>query len=109
LDVDSIQNLALLEQYIEERQASIFPTVLYTERPDRAVSFLEDGYIVLLMDNSPDSLVLPATFWSYFHVSEDHYLRFPYGNFARLIRTIALLITLFTSAIYIAITSFHTD
>lgn len=109
LDVDAIQNLALLEQYIEERKISIFPTILYTERPDRAVSFLEDGHIVLLMENSPDSLVLPATFWSFYHVSEDHYLRFPYGNITRLIRTVALLITLFTSAVYISVTSFHAE
>lgn len=109
LDVDAIQNLALLEQYIEERQLSIFPTILYTERPDRAAAFLEDGHIILLMDNSPDSLVLPATFWSFYHISEDHYLRFPYGNVTRLLRAVALFITLFTSSIYIAVTSFHTE
>ncbi|RKQ37990.1 spore germination protein [Oceanobacillus halophilus] len=109
LDVDAIQNLSLLEQYIEERKYSLFPTVLYTERPDRAVSFLEDGYIVLLMDNSPDSIVLPATFWSFFHTSEDHYLRFMYGNFTRLLRIFALFITIFTSSIYISVVTFHIE
>ncbi|GAB3807355.1 spore germination protein [Virgibacillus kimchii] len=89
LDTDAIQNLSLLEQYIEDRKYSIFPSILYTERPDRAASFLEDGYIVLLMDNSPDSLVVPATFWSMFHSSEDHYLRFLYANFTRLLRIFA--------------------
>ena len=86
LDVNSIQNLSLLEEYIEERNYSLFPSILSTERPDRAASFLEDGYIVLLMDNSPDSLVLPATFWAFFHSPEDHYLRFFYGNFTRALR-----------------------
>lgn len=109
LDINSIQNLSLLEQYIEDKVKSIFPTILSTERPDRATSFLEDGYIVLLMDNSPDSLVLPATFWSFFHNSEDHYLRFIFGNFIRLLRLLALLITLFISALYIAITNYHVE
>lgn len=109
LDVDAISNLPLLEQYIEDRKLSVFPTVLYTERPDRAASFLEDGYIVLLMDNSPASLVLPATFWSFYHTSEDHYLRLPYGNFIRALRMFAFLITLLASSIYVAITSFHTE
>ncbi|WP_346234855.1 spore germination protein [Lysinibacillus telephonicus] len=95
IEVDSIQNLSLMEQYIEERKNSIFPTILYTERPDRAASFIEDGFIVLLMENSPSSLVLPATFWSFFHTSEDYYLRFLYGNFIRILRLLALLITLF--------------
>ncbi|MBT2638154.1 spore germination protein [Bacillus sp. ISL-39] len=109
LDVNSIQNLSLLEEYIEERNYSLFPSILATERPDRAASFLEDGYIVLLMDNSPDSLVLPATFWSFFHSPEDHYLRFFYGNFTRALRMTALFITIFTSAIYVSITTFHAE
>lgn len=109
ISVDAIQNLSLLEQYIEERRYSLFPSVLYIERPDRAVSFLEDGHIVLLMDNSPDCMVLPATFWSYFHSPEDHYLRFAFGNFSRIIRIVALFITLFTSAIYVAVTSYHAE
>jgi len=109
LDIDAIQNLSLLEQYIEDRPRSIFPSILYTERPDRATSFLEDGYIVLLMNNSPDALVLPATFWSFIHNPEDHYLRFIYGNFIRVLRLAAIFITLFTSAIYVAILNYHSE
>ncbi|GAA0315391.1 spore germination protein [Bacillus carboniphilus] len=109
IDSDAIQNLGLLEQNIEDRKKSLFPTLLYTERPDRAASFLEDGYIVLLMDNSPASLIMPATFWSFFHNPEEHYLRFPYGNFTRLLRILAVFITLFTSATYVAITNFHSE
>src|SRR5690606_35725941 len=109
LHVDAIQNLSLLEQYIEERPKSIFPLILYTERPDRAASFLEDGYIVLLMNNSPSSLILPATFWSFIHNPEDHYLRFLYGNFTRILRFIALFITIFASAIYVSVTNYHAE
>lgn len=109
LEVNAIQNLSLLEEYIEERNYSLFPSVLTTERPDRAASFLEDGYIALLMDNSPDSLILPATFWAFFHSPEDHYLKIHYGNFTRALRMVALFITVFTSAIYIAITTFHAE
>lgn len=109
LEVNAIQNLSLLEEYIEERNFSLFPSILTTERPDRAASFLEDGYIILLMDNSPDSLVLPATFWSFFHSPEDHYLRIAYANFTRALRMIALFITIFTSAIYISITTYHAE
>jgi hypothetical protein len=106
-EVDSILDLSIMEQYLEERPRSLFPTILNTERPDRAVSFIEEGHIVLLMSNSPNCLVLPATFWSMFHSPEDHYLRTPYGNFIRLLRVIALFISIFSSAFYIAITNYH--
>ncbi|WP_272941211.1 GerAB/ArcD/ProY family transporter [Bacillus coahuilensis] len=107
INVDAVPNISLLEQYIEESNRSLFPTILYTERPDRAAAFLEDGHIVLLMENSPDCLILPATFWSFFHSSEDHFLRLPYGNFTRILRVLAIFITLFSSSIYIAITNYH--
>lgn len=109
LDVDAIQNAAVLEQYIEERQKSLLPTVLYTERPDRTASFLENGFIVLIMNNSPEALIVPATFWSFFHNAEDHYLRFIFANFIRALRLLALFITLFISAIYISVTSYHVE
>jgi spore germination protein KA len=109
LDRDAIHNLSVLEQLIEERPTSLFPTILNTERPDRAAHFLEDGYIVLLMENSPSSLILPATFWSFFHSVDDRYQRFIYGNFTRLIRGVALFISLLISAIYVAVTSFHAE
>jgi hypothetical protein len=107
LETDSILDLSILEQYLEERPRSLFPTILYTERPDRAASFIEEGHVILLMSNSPSCLVLPCTFWALFHSPEDHYLRTPYGNFIRILRFQALFVAVFASPIYIAITNYH--
>ncbi|WP_102346775.1 spore germination protein [Bacillus sp. Marseille-P3661] len=109
INTDSVRNIEILEQYIEDKPFSILPTLLYTERPDRAASYLEDGYIVLLMENSSACLILPVTFWSFFHSPEDRYLRFMFGNFARLIRFTAMFITMFISSIYITLTNFHSE
>lgn len=68
---DAVQNLGLLAQHIEDRKRSLAPTVLQTERPDRAASFIEDGYVAVVMNNSPFALVAPATFWSFFHAADD--------------------------------------
>jgi spore germination protein KA len=109
IDKDAVQNLSLLAQLIEDREKSLLPTILQTERPDRAASFIEDGYITLLMNNSPAALVAPATFWSFFHSADDHYLRFMNGNFTRFLRMVAIFITLFIPSIYIAITNYHIE
>ncbi|SET52235.1 spore germination protein KA [Natronincola peptidivorans] len=106
---DNVQGLSVLEQHLEERPYSLIPTMLYTERPDRAVAFLQEGHIILIMDNSPACLVLPVTFWALFHTAEDQYMRWPYGNFTRVIRMIALLVAMFTPAVYLAITNFHPE
>jgi spore germination protein KA len=106
---DAIQNLGLLIQHIEDRKTSLFPTILQTERPDRAASFIEDGHVIVVMNNSPFALVTPATFWAFYHSADDHYLRFIYGNFTRFLRMTAIFITLFTPSIYIAITNYHIE
>ncbi|MCM3488877.1 spore germination protein [Alkalihalophilus marmarensis] len=109
IDVDSVRSIEMLEQFIEERTYSLIPSVLYTERPDRTAAYIDDGYIAIIMENSPAALILPVTFWSFFHSPEDHYSRFLYGNFSRLIRLAALFITLFISSLYIAVTNFHEE
>lgn len=107
INIDSVRNIEMLEQYIEESPYSIIPTILYSERPDRAAAFIEDGYVVLIMENSSACLIMPVTFWSFFHSPEDHYLRFIYGNFSRAIRGVAFFISMFISATYVAITNYH--
>lgn len=104
-----VQSLSILEQFIEDRPYSLLPDVLVTERPDRACSFLNEGHVVLLMDNSPAALIAPVTFWSLFHTSEDTYLRWAYGNFVRLIRLFAVFVALMTPSIYLAISTFHEE
>jgi spore germination protein KA len=109
IEVDSIPNLEILEQHIEDHPYSLLPTVMLTERPDRACSFLLEGHVVLLMENSPTSLILPITFWSLFHTPEDQYLRWAYGNFIRIIRIMALFVALLTPSLYIAVSTFHEE
>jgi spore germination protein KA len=109
VDKDAILTLTALEELIEERPYSLFPSTMTTERPDRASSFLLEGHVVLLMDNSPDALIAPITFWSLFHTAEDQFLRWAYGNFARIMRLIALFIALLVPAIYLAVITFHPE
>ncbi|MEK3934491.1 spore germination protein [Sporosarcina sp. FSL W7-1349] len=109
LESDLIQNLSILEQYVESRTYSIVPSTLLTERPDRACSFLLEGHIVLLMESSPYALVVPVTFWSMFHTIEDQYLRWAYANFIRIITLISVFIALYTPAIYLAVSTFHIE
>lgn len=109
IETDAVLTLSQVGQYIEERPYSLIPSTLQTERPDRAASFVLEGHIVLVMENSPSALVAPTTFWSFFHTVEDQYLRMPYGNFLRIIRLIAIFIALLVPALYIALTTFHSE
>jgi spore germination protein KA len=109
ISVDNIRNVEVLEQFLEERPRSLFPTMLYTERPDSAANYVSEGFIAILMENSSSCLIAPMTIWGFFHSPEDIYLRWAFGNFSRLIRAAAYLITLFISASYVAITNYHSQ
>ncbi|ENH98469.1 spore germination protein [Gracilibacillus halophilus YIM-C55.5] len=109
INVDTVRNIELLEQYLEERPYSLIPTILYTEKPDKATSYLEDGFIILLMDTSAAALIVPVNFWCFFHTPEDRYLRFLYGNFSRAIRLLCFFLSSLISAIYVAVSNFHSE
>lgn len=109
INVDYIEQIAILEQHFEERSYSLFPSILLTERPDRTCSFLMEGHVALLMDGSPQALIAPITFWNLFQTGEENYLRWPYGNFLRIIRLIALFIATLTPGFYIAVSTYHLE
>lgn len=109
IEIDVVIDLTILEHLIEKRPYSLIPSTLTTERPDRTVSFLREGHVVLLMEGSPLALIVPITFWSLIHTAEDQYLRWASGNFTRVIRLIALVITLLVPSVYLAVTTFHPE
>ncbi|MBM7867496.1 spore germination protein [Heliobacterium gestii] len=109
IDVDAIQDIGLLAQYVEDSPNAFLPQQMITERPDRVAAALADGAVAVLLDRSPYALVAPVTFWSLLQSPEDMYLRWPYGAFARIIRFIATLITILLPGLYIAVTAYHPE
>lgn len=105
----NIENASILQQCIEDRPYSILPSTFETERPDRVSSFLKEGHIALLIGSTPNVVIVPVTFWTLFHTSEDTYQRWMYGNLLRAIRILAFFISLFLPGVYIALSTYHVD
>ncbi|KQX51218.1 MULTISPECIES: spore germination protein [unclassified Paenibacillus] len=103
--VDSTQ----IEELIQDSNFSPFPQILNTERPDRVITAVNRGKIVIMTDGTPNALIAPSTFFEMLHPSEDLYERFYFANFMRFIRIITLLISLFGPSLYIALTTFHLE
>ena len=107
--IDYVSSLGMLEQLIEDRPFSLLPQFVSTERPDRAVSFLNEGQIVIVMENSPAVLALPAALLHLFHAPDDTALRCPYGTFLRLLRLLGLLIALTLPGLFVCLTVHHPE
>ena len=105
IDVDGVLDSGNIRDYLIE-QKSVFPQVQSTERPDVTSQALLSGKIVIFVENCPFTLILPNVFIDYLHTSEDEYQKSSNITFTRILRILALVITIFTPAIYIAITTY---
>ncbi len=105
INIDGILDSGNIRDYIVS-QSSSFPQIVSTERPDLACQAILDGKIVLLVENSPFVLVLPSVFTDFMHTSEDSFQKSFNITFTRILKVFALIVTLFTPAIYIAVTTF---
>lgn len=109
IKTDYLGETGILEQFIEDHPLMASPQIMSTERPDRVASFIIEGKVAIIMDNNPNVLIVPTTFFTLIHSAEDYYLRMPYGNLVRFLRLISIFIAIMTPGIYIAISNFHQE
>ena len=108
-EIDGVLDSGVLEQLAEESWYSPFPQFHSTRRPDRAAMSVLEGKVVVLVDNSPVALLLPADINSFLKTTDDYYNRFYMATFARLIRYAAAFFSLTLPGLYLAVTNFHTQ
>lgn len=107
--VDGIMDSGVIEQLTEQFSYSPFPQYQVTERPDKAAMAVLDGRIVILSDNSPDALILPVNYGSFFKTPDDYYRRFEISSFTRMIRYVSAFLAMVFPAFYLAVIKFHTE
>ena len=108
-EVDGVMDSGVLEQLAEEAWYSPFPQFHSTRRPDRAAMSVLDGKVVVLVDNSPIALLVPADVNSFLKTTDDYYNRFFMASFARIIRYVSAFFALTLPGLYLAVTNFHTQ
>lgn len=106
---DHVLSIGALQQLMEDRPFALLPQCILTERPDRAASMLLEGQIVLLLDGSPQALVLPASLLHLLHTPDDASARWQYGTFMRLLRLMGTLAALLLPGLFAAFVTFHPE
>ena len=106
INTDGIFDSTDIREYIEDIK-STFPTIITTERPDRASMSLLEGKILIAVENSPYLLIIPSFFSDLFHSAEDNYQSVLNVSFTRIIRYGAFFLAILLPAFYISITTFN--
>jgi Bacillus/Clostridium GerA spore germination protein. len=109
IKADSILESGYIEQFIEDKTFTLFPTVYHTERPDIVAANLLEGRIAIFVDGTPFVLVVPALFIQFFHAVEDYYYRFDIASALRFLRVLIFFLSLVAPSAYVAATTFHQE
>jgi spore germination protein KA len=107
LDVDGLIDSGPIRDYLTKENHCAFPTIISTERPDKCTQSLLDGKIIIIVENTPFALIIPGMFIDIFHTPEDNYQQPVNITITRILKFIGFIITLFTPAIYIALTTYN--
>ena len=107
IDIDLINDSADLYPYLTKK--SIFPTIVSTERPDRCADALANGKIVIVCDESPNAIILPAFLIDFIHPFSDRYNKNININFTKIIRLFCFFLSIMVPAFYISIINYNQE
>lgn len=102
IDTDSLTmgHQSLAECLIRTRWYNPFPKIRSTERPDVASAQLYEGSVLILLDNSPEAMVLPTSIFDFMQETNDYYFPPLTGTYIRVVRHIIFALTLFAVPVW---------
>ncbi|MBQ9112318.1 MAG: spore germination protein [Clostridia bacterium] len=92
-DALTIGHESLKECLIKTRWYNPFPKIRTTERPDVAAAQLLEGSVLIVIDNSPEVMVLPSSIFDFMQESNDFYFPPLTGTYIRIVRYIVFFLT----------------
>ncbi len=98
---------SLKECLIKNRWYNPFPKVRTTERPDVASAQLLEGSILVVIDNSPEVIVLPVSIFDFMQESNDFYFPPLTGTYIRIVRYLVFFLTLIITPVWYLMTRYE--
>lgn len=95
IDVDALtMNIeSLAECMFTHKWINPFPKFKYSERPDTATAAILDGNIVIMVDNSPAVMIIPASIFDIIEEADDFNFSPMIGSYLRITRLFFSIVT----------------
>ena len=91
---------SLAECLIRTRWYNPFPKIRMTERPDSASAQIFEGSVAIIMDNSPEVMILPSSIFDFMQETNDFYFPPLTGTYIRLVRFAVFFMTLMITPVW---------
>ena len=101
VDALTMNQESLAECIYERKWFNPLPKFKFTERPDAASAAILEGNIVILVDNSPQAMIVPTSIFDIVEEADDYYFPPVTGSYLRLSRFLIALITLFLTPVFL--------
>ncbi|WP_157261105.1 spore germination protein [Paenibacillus wynnii] len=109
IKTDSILESAYIEEWIQDKTFTPFPTLYNTDRPDVVTAHLLEGRVVVFIDGAPNVLIGPCTFFQFFIAAEDYYQRADVASVLRWLRFFSFLLSILLPSTFVGIVSYHQE
>lgn len=107
IDIDGLIVPSAVEEYITGSRATAFPLLQYTERTDRFCRGLLTGRVGLFVDGIPVGYLAPVDIGYLMSSAEDVGRDYVSASCVRVLRYMALFLSLLLPGIFIAMTVYH--
>lgn len=107
IEIDTVNDSDMLAQLIDENPDSVFPQYFNTEIPEVVRSKLVAGKIAVILEGSPVALTAPASFFEFIQSPDDYNQRWAIGTSLRILRILAIFVTVTFTAFYVAFITYH--
>lgn len=97
---------SLKECLIRSRWYNPFPKIRTTERPDVAAAQLMEGSVLIIIDNSPEVMVLPSCIFDFMQESNDFYFPPLTSTYIRLVRYVVFFLTFIITPTWFLMTKY---
>lgn len=103
VDALPMNQQSLANQLFKRKWFNPFPKFKFTERPDTAAACLLEGKVIILVDNSPSSMVLPTSILDMIEEANDHYFPTITDIYLKLTRILIIIATVFLTPIFLVL------
>lgn len=99
----TLSDQSLVDVMCTKNWLNPFPKVRFTERPDVAAAHIVEGKIIIIVDNSPNVIILPTGIFDFLQDINDYYFPLFTGNYLRIVRNFVMLVTILLTPVYLMI------
>ena len=99
-DALSMGHESLAECLLHKNWWNPFPKFRYTERPDAACAMIMEGSVIVMVDNSPQVMILPCSLFDFLQESDDFYFPPLVGSYMRILRALIFLLSMLVTPVW---------